>query len=389
MGPYCRIRHRASAWLNGKHHQPAAPPRRCKDCILLVKVVVTSADHLVMAVEGSERPEGWYVNPGPGRPRYFDGHAWTERAASADSGWIPKAGPSFTEPGEPNFVIERKTIYGNKMLYVSHPDGAKVGRINVDTGKVSMDQPELRVQFDRAVASWRPSEGEQHLAGPFADNGTEEQSSPSPCPTPKVLPKWDDLASNRPGQSARKKAIEIKKAAPVRTLFARARGAKTEERAWRIGADGEESVGKLLRRLDANWHVLHAVPVGQNGADIDHVVIGPPGVFSLNTKTHIGKNVWVAERAFMVNGTKTDYLRNSRSEAKRASKLLSGCGLPVTVHPIIVVIAAKLTVKAQPPDVSVVGRRGLVRWLVQQRPILTSQTVQKIYGHARMDTTWR
>jgi hypothetical protein len=357
---------------------------------MLVKVVVTFADHLVMAVEGSERPEGWYVDPGSGRLRYFDGYGRTARVASADSGWIPKTGPSLSEWGEPNFVVERKTIYGNKMLYVSHPDGVKVGRINIDTGKVSMDQPELRVHFDRAVALWRSSAGKQHLAGLVADESIEEPSSPSPSPTPKVPPKWDDLASNRPGQSARKKAIEIRKASPVRTLFARARGAKTEETSWRIGADGEESVGRLLSRLDAGWHVLHAVPVGQNGADIDHVVIGRPGVFSLNTKTHIGKNVWVAERAFMVNGTKTDYLRNSRSEAKRASKLLStGCGLPITVHPIIVVIAAELTVKAQPLDVSVVGRKGIVRWLVQRRPILTSEMVQKIYGHARMDTTWR
>ena len=58
-----------------------------------------------------------------------------------------------------------------------------------------------------------------------------------------------------------------------------------------------------------------AVPVGEKGSDIDHVVMGPSGVFTLNTKNHIRSNVWVTENVFMVNGRKTDYFRNSRHEA--------------------------------------------------------------------------
>ena len=176
----------------------------------------------------------------------------------------------------------------------------------------------------------------------------------------------------------------------MRTFLARAFGVRTEERDWRVGADGEEGVASRLRRLGEGWHIIHAVPVGENGSDIDHVVIGPPGVFTLNTKNHSRAKVWVAEHSFMVNGQRTDYLRNSRFEAKRASQLLSAaCGFEVAVDPVIVVLAAELTIKAQPTDVSVVGRRQINRWLSRRPQLLVPDRVTKIYEQARRDMTWR
>jgi hypothetical protein len=148
-------------------------------------------------------------------------------------------------------------------------------------------------------------------------------------------------------------------------------------------------VARRLAKLGSDWHVLHAVPVGDRGSDIDHVVVGPPGVFTLNTKNHAGKSVWVAERAFLVNGQRTDYLRKSRFEAQRSSQLLSSaCGFAVTVEPVIVVIASRLTIKHRPTGVHVVGRKRVVRWLRHQPPVLKSQGVEEIFERARTASTW-
>ena len=167
-------------------------------------------------------------------------------------------------------------------------------------------------------------------------------------------------------------------------------GVQTDERAYRVGADGEEEVAWRMRKLGDCWHVLHSVPVGEKDSDIDHVVIGPPGVFTLNTKNHSRKKVWVAEKAFMVSGQKTNYLRNSRHEAARASKLLTtACGFDVQVEPIIVVIAAELTIKAQPTDVHVVARKRIGKWLERRPATLSPAAVEAIYEMARRDTTWR
>lgn len=164
----------------------------------------------------------------------------------------------------------------------------------------------------------------------------------------------------------------------------------TDERAFRVGADGEEEVAWRMRKLGVGWHVIHSVPVGEKGSDIDHVVIGPAGVFTLNTKKHPGKKVWVAEKAVMVNGQKTNYLRNSRFEAARASKLLTvACGFNVAVEPVIVVMAAELAIKAQPPDVHVVARKRIGKWLEQRPATLSMTAAEAIYEMARRNTTWR
>jgi len=64
-----------------------------------------------------------------------------------------------------------------------------------------------------------------------------------------------------------------------------------ERAAWYRGALGEAAVGRLLEKLPEGWTVLHAVPVGKGDSDIDHVVIGPGGVFTINIKNHAGHKV--------------------------------------------------------------------------------------------------
>lgn len=52
---------------------------------------------------------------------------------------------------------------------------------------------------------------------------------------------------------------------------------------WQDGAWGEEATAKQLAKLRApEWTVLHDLANGQH--NFDHVVVGPPGVFCLNSK---------------------------------------------------------------------------------------------------------
>lgn len=200
-----------------------------------------------------------------------------------------------------------------------------------------------------------------------------------------------DLAANVAGAAARAKRDEVNARAPAFHLLARVFRVHTDERAWRVGAKGEVKVARELGQLGAGWRVLHAVDVGDRGSDIDHVVIGPPGVFTLNTKTHPNAKAWVADRAVMVNGRRTDYLRNSRFEGQRAGRLLTAaCGHPVGVTPVIVFVGlADIVEKSMPPDVHVTTRRRLRRWLTSLPPTLGSTEVDAIYARARTSTTWQ
>jgi hypothetical protein len=57
---------------------------------------------------------------------------------------------------------------------------------------------------------------------------------------------------------------------------------------WARGARGEESVGAILDELrSGGWYVIHDLALGRG--NIDHVLVGPGGVFAVETKSHRGR----------------------------------------------------------------------------------------------------
>lgn len=319
-----------------------------------------------------------------------------------------------------NLVVSRWRRYGKDHLYVARADGTKLGRLDLLSGEIAVEQPAIRSELIAAACRWGDTNAvDVRSLLPTELNGippdgaalpdTPAHSLPPPPPSNDPPPPppnlaapprstsagvtgdadWVDLAGNRAGQAAREQAVELRQAAPVRTFVARALQVHTDERAWRIGADGEEALARRLRKLGNEWRILHAVPVGDNGSDIDHVVIGPGGVFTLNTKNHSGKKVWVSETTLMVGGHRTQYLRNSRFEGTRAADLLSrACGFDVAVKAVIVVLCDELTIKAVPEDVAVTSIRAIRKWLQRQPAVLGSVDVEAIYEQARRGSTW-
>lgn len=206
---------------------------------------------------------------------------------------------------------------------------------------------------------------------------------------------WDDdLARNEPGAAARARSRELRREHPLLTTAAGLLGIRTSARTFAAGARGERTVGRQLNRWAARygWHVLHAVPVGHRGADIDHVVIGPFGVVTVNTKT-TGTAVWVGKHALTIGGKSVDYVRNSHYEAARAARLLSrATGQDVPVQPAIVFVGfPRVTIhRGGPADVAVLASPALLRrWLRRQPAVLPPDQVAAIYQAARRPASWQ
>ena len=165
---------------------------------------------------------------------------------------------------------------------------------------------------------------------------------------------------------------------------------------WYRGVLGERRVASVLQSLDDRWTVLHSVPVGKGTTDIDHVVIGQSGVFTINTKYSPGKEVWVAGRGMYVGGHKQPYVHNSLREAKRAAELLSDTtGLTVPVTALIVFVdPAKLTHKAAAgagdfePAVRVIRDTEILA-TIRTRPIFNPEQTARIVDAAVQATTWQ
>jgi hypothetical protein len=161
--------------------------------------------------------------------------------------------------------------YGKDRLYVDRPDGERVGWVDLVTGARTLTDPTHEIEFSAAINSWyvetasvERTVGTRRAIGvePSVSNDgnadavypAEEKIEPSlpeqRCPSPNP---WHDLNLHVPGQAARDQATKaltaMRETSRVGTLVARAFDMKTDERAWRVGAAGEESVGGRLDKL--------------------------------------------------------------------------------------------------------------------------------------------
>lgn len=178
-----------------------------------------------------------------------------------------------------------------------------------------------------------------------------------------------------------------------RTAFARFFGyspLSEDSVSWYLGAKGEIAVGQILATLPPEWTSFHALPIGKKGADIDHIVIGPGGVFTINTKYHAGKPVWVGGRTVMVSGQKQPYIRNSEYEAGRVTKLLrERMPLLPAAQPVLALVNPKrLTIKTKPEQVKVVADTGLRRWLLKRPAVLEVAELGQLAAFIGDPATW-
>ncbi len=186
-------------------------------------------------------------------------------------------------------------------------------------------------------------------------------------------PEWHIRIDRRyefkaPGASAMEKANEL---AADRTGFDtyrdRMRGIRGPDWAWRRGAIGEQLVGRQLDQLPSRrWAVVHDLTIGSRGANLDHLVIGPPGVFTINTK-HLTGNITVYDRAILQNGRRTDFIPKALREAQLVQERLSAAtGRELHAWSVIVIVGAQVTIQSRPSDLTVASSNGLLRWFVQQ-----------------------
>lgn len=187
--------------------------------------------------------------------------------------------------------------------------------------------------------------------------------------------------------------VRLHDAAPARSALARALGATPladETVPWFVGALGEREIGARLAHLPDGWRVFHALPVGSGDADLDHLVVGPGGVFVVNTKHHRGARIWVAERAVLVDGAKKPYLRNADLETSRVRGLLTAAGIEAPVRAVVAIVGAKeLRVRARPHTVDIVRGEGIARWLQRRPAVLDASTVASIVHLVDAPGTWR
>jgi hypothetical protein len=204
-----------------------------------------------------------------------------------------------------------------------------------------------------------------------------------------------DLATRRAGTVPARRARQLQIGNPVLRWLARAAGIRTRDQAWRIGAIGEVKVGARLDRLRRHgWRVLHSVPLGRGG-DIDHLIIGPRGVFTANTKHHRDARVNVGRSVVFVRGYPVTHIGKSLREASRVQAALSAAlGRTVTVEPLVIIHGASVSgwLMRRPRGVKVLPTWAATWWLRMpghRSGHLRRDEIGVLYAAARTPVTWR
>ena len=208
-------------------------------------------------------------------------------------------------------------------------------------------------------------------------------------------PAWTDLADNKPDDAVRERAQrewdETHARMPVVPEVAPVPHMDATDRGWALSADDDESVGLRLAQLEGwGWRTLHSVSVGRRSSDIiDHLLIGPGGVFAINTKDHSNAKVWVSDGVIFVDGEETPHLRIARYEGGRVSEVLTR-ETPWTVPatPVVVVISDTYVVKRLPEDVVVLRRCDVPNYFKGLPRIFCEEYADWIFDTARKSTTW-
>ncbi|MGW7364789.1 nuclease-related domain-containing protein [Streptomyces sp. NPDC054841] len=266
--------------------------------------------------------------------------------------------------------------FGHDRLYANLPDGTAVAWLDRRTGEVTIVDPKYRQAALDALAPYgvAPVPAEPVL--------------PSPPSLPTLTPEHD-LASNRPGAALRE-LLDKSGHGPLERVLDWLLRRPSEWKPWRTGLAGEKRVGSELNRLSRQgWRVLHSIPLPRD-VDIDHLLIGPGGVFTINTKHHPDKAVWVGDDMVRVNhGKPQPHALKSRAEARRVQRVLEAhCDFTVPVESVLVFVGVtSLDVVATQLEVRVYRERQVAA-LGPLAGVLDAPQVERLYSVARDRRSW-
>lgn len=161
-------------------------------------------------------------------------------------------------------------------------------------------------------------------------------------------------------------------------------------RTLRLARDGEMIVGQFLEGLRENgYRVLHDI-VGNN-FNIDHLLIGPKGVFTIETKTMSkpakGKpEIDYDGTQILVNGFKPDRdpVVQAKAQAYWIKELVKELtGKSITVRPAVVYPGwfINQTQKASRPDVWVLNPKALTTFIENSEGALSDEDVRSFHSH--------
>jgi hypothetical protein len=154
-----------------------------------------------------------------------------------------------------------------------------------------------------------------------------------------------------------------------------------------LGWSGERAVGEELNKLMFNgYYVYHDFPKS-NKSNIDHIIIGPSGIYVVETKTRRKKKAWNGQGEHKIiydgqvlqfpNGYDDRALRQVRENAAYLSDVLSkALAERIAVTPILTFPGWFIELKAKPPFL-IVNPKQIPRLVASRSAVLSKEQIER------------
>jgi hypothetical protein len=160
--------------------------------------------------------------------------------------------------------------------------------------------------------------------------------------------------------------------------------------AWLRAAQAEIVVGDILARLPEGYDVYHSLPIRNTAFWVDHLVVGPGGIFALSSKTRWDRDLTGSVRTIPIGDHTMPYLRDAQFESTQITTLLAGA-MPATavVQPMIVLVNPnKIRLNRKLDVLTVIDSPRLRRWLVGRPRQFSAEQQATLTAVIEDPTTW-
>jgi hypothetical protein len=152
------------------------------------------------------------------------------------------------------------------------------------------------------------------------------------------------------------------------------------------GAEAEEAVGAILDNLPEGNFVIHDFDSGRG--NIDHILIGPQGIFTMETKSHTGKVSFDGEK-LLRNGRpfEKDFLKQAWAQCYLVREVLAKWGIANPLpEPVILFTRAFVQVRGKARGIEIVSIDYFPKYLDRLPDKISIPEAGRIYNRIRAAT---
>ncbi|MBV9791937.1 MAG: NERD domain-containing protein [Chloroflexi bacterium] len=165
----------------------------------------------------------------------------------------------------------------------------------------------------------------------------------------------------------------------------------------RSGAAGEAVLPQLLRSLPDSYTLLNGVPVPGWRADIDHVLVGPSGIWAIEAKHHVGMvqcvgDAWGYTRLGPGGVPREGHIGSPSQQVRRAAESLERylrqhggsrniAGLDV--QPLVVFTHPQVELDLEAPTLPIFKAAAVEAFIISQSVKLKPVASERIVGWLR------